>query len=64
MVRNDALVMDKSRLLNAPKVQQDQMEDGPSAIWQKKADSYWSKYQISTDKDTATSPGEDGGTPR
>jgi hypothetical protein len=43
MIRNDALVMDKSRLRDAPKMQQDQMEDGPSRVWQQKADSYWGK---------------------
>lgn len=41
MVQHDMLVVDKSRFANAPKVQQYQTEDGPSAVWEKKADSYW-----------------------
>lgn len=43
MIRNDALVIDKTRLRDAPKMQQDQMEDGPSRVWQQKADNYWGK---------------------
>lgn len=42
-VQHDALVVDKSRLLNAPKVQQYQAEDGSSTVWQQKADEYWKR---------------------
>src|SRR5882757_2631360 len=52
MVRDDVIVMDKARLQNAPKVQQDQTEDGSSNTWQKKADAYWSQY-------SSMSPGHD-----
>ena len=40
-VKHDALVVDKSRFLNAPKVQQYQSEDGSSTVWEQKADQYW-----------------------
>ncbi|MDB6090556.1 MAG: hypothetical protein JWN85_3340 [Gammaproteobacteria bacterium] len=66
MVRNDTLVMDKSRLQNAPKVQRDQMEDRSSNTWQKKADKYWTKHG-STDhgQDAASkNPDQGTGTPR
>lgn len=42
-VQHDALVVDKSRLLNAPKVQQYQAEDGSSTVWEQKADAYWKR---------------------
>ena len=42
-VSHDALVVDKARLLNAPKVQQHQTEDGSSHVWQQKADQYWER---------------------
>ena len=43
MVQNDTLVVDKARLENAPKVQQYQAEDGPSDVWERKADGYWKR---------------------
>jgi hypothetical protein len=43
MVQNGTLVVDKSRLENAPKVQQYQAEDGPSDVWERKADGYWKR---------------------
>src|ERR1700722_18028263 len=43
MVHNDTLVIDESRLANAPKVQQYQAEDGPSDVWERKADGYWKR---------------------
>jgi hypothetical protein len=43
MIQHDTLVVDKSRLANAPKVQQYQAEDGPSDVWQRKADKYWKR---------------------
>jgi hypothetical protein len=42
-VSHDALVVDKARFLNAPKVQQYQTEDGSSTVWQQKADHYWKR---------------------
>jgi hypothetical protein len=45
MVQNGKLVMDRSRLMNAPTVQQNQLEDHSSTTWKKKADSYWGKGQ-------------------
>jgi hypothetical protein len=42
-VSHDALVVDKARFLNAPKVQQYQTEDGSSTVWEKKADEYWKR---------------------
>lgn len=42
-VSHDALVVDKARFLNAPKVQQYQTEDGSSNVWQQKADQYWKR---------------------
>jgi len=50
MIHHDTLVVDKSRLANAPKVQQYQTEDGPSDVWQKKADSYWKRAAMSPDE--------------
>jgi hypothetical protein len=47
MVRHGTLVVDKSRLAHAPKVQQYQAEDGPSDVWEKKADSYWKRPAVS-----------------
>ena len=47
MVQNGKLVMDRSRLQKAPKVQQNQLEDHSSATWKKKADSYWGKQSES-----------------
>ncbi|MDB6045148.1 MAG: hypothetical protein JWM63_3699 [Gammaproteobacteria bacterium] len=65
MVRNDALVMDKASLQNAPKVQQDQMEDGSSKTWQKKADNYWSKYSpMSPGHDRQKNPDQADSVPR
>jgi hypothetical protein len=62
MVKDNVLVMDKARLQNAPKVQQDQIEDGSSKAWQDKADKYWSKQGSSPD--TSQSPDQAGGPPR
>ena len=42
-VSHAALVVDKARFLNAPKVQQYQTEDGSSTVWEKKADEYWKR---------------------
>jgi len=42
-VKHDSLVVDKSRFLNAPKVQQYQTEDGSSTVWEQKADEYWKR---------------------
>ena len=42
-VSRDALIVDKARFLNAPKVQQYQAEDGSSNVWQQKADQYWKR---------------------
>ena len=42
-VSHDALIVDKARFLNAPKVQQYQAEDGPSSAWEQKADEYWKR---------------------
>ena len=53
MVQHDMLVMDESRFMNAPKVQQYQAEDGSRVVWEKKADNYW--------KQPAMSSGEDSG---
>lgn len=53
MVQHNMLVMDESRFMNAPKVQQYETEDGSTVAWEKKADNYW--------KQSATSPGEDSG---
>jgi hypothetical protein len=52
MVKNNVLVMDKAQLEKAPKVQQDQTEDGSSTVWQKKADQYWSRYGAPPDQDS------------
>jgi hypothetical protein len=49
MVRRDAIVLDKARFVNAPKVQQYQTEDGSSAAWEQKADSYWKRNANSAD---------------
>jgi hypothetical protein len=58
MVHNNKLVMDKSRLAKAPKVQQG--EDRSSKSWQKKADSYWGKQSsMSSDKDRTMSSDKD-----
>jgi hypothetical protein len=62
MVKDNVLVMDKARLQNAPKVQQDQIEDGSSKAWQDKADKYWSKQGSSPD--TSQSPDQASGPPR
>ena len=50
MVQHDKLVVDKSRFENAPKVQQYQTEDGPSVVWEKKADSYWKQPAMSSEE--------------
>ncbi len=64
-LRDDVIVMDKARLQNAPKVQQDQVEDGSSKAWQKKADSYWSQYSsMSPGQDGPTNSARDSGAPR
>ena len=42
-VSHDALIVDKARFLNAPKVQQYQSEDGPRSVWEQKADEYWKR---------------------
>ena len=42
-VSHDELVVDKTRFLNAPTVQQYQAEDGSSNVWQQKADQYWKR---------------------
>lgn len=42
-VKQDTLVVDKSRLMNAPKVQQYQAEDESRSVWEKKADEYWKR---------------------
>jgi hypothetical protein len=47
LVHNDILVVDKSRLENAPKVQQYQTEDGPRDVWERKADGYWKRSAAS-----------------
>ncbi len=47
MVRRDTLVLDKSRFVNAPKVQQYQTEDGSSTVWERKADNYWKRDSAS-----------------
>jgi hypothetical protein len=49
MIQHDTLVVDKSRLANAPKVQQYQTEDGPSDVWQRKADKYWTRSAVGPD---------------
>lgn len=49
MIQHDTLVVDKSRLANAPKVQQYQTEDGPSDVWQRKADKYWQRSAVGPD---------------
>ena len=49
MIQHGTLVVDRSRLANAPKVQQYQAEDGPSDVWEKKADSYWKRPAMSPD---------------
>jgi hypothetical protein len=41
MVQHDTLVVDKARFLKAPKVQDDQTEDGSRTVWERKADQYW-----------------------
>lgn len=50
MVRHDAIVLDKARFVNAPKVQQYQTEDGSSTVWEQKADSYWKRNANSADR--------------
>jgi hypothetical protein len=50
MIQHDTLVVDKSRLANAPKVQQYQAEDGPSDVWQRKADQYWKRSAAGQDE--------------
>jgi hypothetical protein len=49
MVQHNTLVVSKSRLANAPKVQQYQTEDGPSDVWEQKADKYWKRSAMSPD---------------
>jgi hypothetical protein len=51
MVQHDMLVVDKSRFANAPKVQQYQTDDGPSVVWEKKADSYWKQAAATRSED-------------
>jgi hypothetical protein len=53
MIQHGTLVVDKSRLANAPKVQQYQAEDGPSVVWERKADSYWKRPAMSPDEASA-----------
>jgi hypothetical protein len=50
LVQHGALVVDKSRFLNAPKVQEYQTEDGSSTVWEQKADQYWKPYAMSSDQ--------------
>jgi hypothetical protein len=50
MVQRDMLVVDESRFVNAPKVQQYQTEDGPRVVWEKKADSYWKQPAMSPEE--------------
>jgi hypothetical protein len=50
LVQHDTLVVDESRLARAPKVQQYQTEDGPSDVWQQKADKYWKRSAVSPDE--------------
>ena len=50
MIQHDTLVVDKARLANAPKVQQYQTEDGPSDVWQRKADKYWKRSAVGPDE--------------
>jgi hypothetical protein len=46
MVRNDTVVVNKSRFENAPKVQQYQGEDMKRSAWEQKADGYWKHYAV------------------
>lgn len=41
MMRDNKLVMDRSKLDGAPKVSQDNLKDPASTAWQKESDSYW-----------------------
>jgi hypothetical protein len=54
MVRNDKLVIDRSRFDKAPKVQQS--EDRSSQTWQNKADNYWGKKGSTTSSDDRIPP--------
>jgi hypothetical protein len=42
-VQNGKLVMERSRLDKAPKIQQSEMQDSSNTSWQRKVDSYWGK---------------------
>ena len=42
-VRDNAVVLDKARFENAPKVQQFQKEDESSTAWEEKSDTYWKR---------------------
>lgn len=42
-VQNGKLVLDRSRLEKAPKIQQSQVQDSSNTGWQSKVDSYWGK---------------------
>jgi uncharacterized protein YrrD len=55
MVHNNKMVMDRSKLENAPKVQQSQLQDQSNTSWQGKSDKYWgSKGSM-----RSASPGKD-----
>jgi hypothetical protein len=42
-VQNGKLVMERSRLEKAPKIQQSQVQDSSNTSWQSKVDRYWGK---------------------
>jgi len=58
MIQNGKIVVERTRLESAPKVQQSQLEDRSSKTWQSKADKYWGA-RASSDTDRRSS-GPDG----
>lgn len=53
MVQNDTIVVNKSRFVRAPKVQESQGEDVTPATWEQRADRYWKSYIMSSERSGA-----------
>ena len=57
MIQNGKIVVERTRLESAPKVQQRQLEDRSSKSWQSKADKYWGVHAGSDTDRSSSGPG-------
>ena len=57
MIQNGKIVVERTRLESAPKVQQSQLEDRTSKSWQSKADKYWGVHAGSDTDRSSSGPG-------